>query len=116
MQLKAIQMYRHAKLLREQHMIEIHVNPLQGYTARAYRATNSIYLNWPVVTEKAYAVFLHELGHLVSPSQSWMAWARLQDEIDAWSWAMQNARFWTPRMTVFMQHSLRSYGIDLEVT
>ena len=81
---------------------------------------------FPVTSDTAYAVALHEIGHLVSSGQAGtlgsdaLAWqlgqaARLsdrylRDELDAWFWAREHALCWTRAMAKQVQRSLRSYG------
>ncbi len=82
---------------------------------------------FPVTSDTAYAVALHEIGHLVSSGQAGtlgsdaLAWQLgqaerlsdryLRDELDAWFWAREHALCWTRAMAKQAQRSLRSYGI-----
>ena len=59
-----------------------------------------------ITSEIAYAVSMHELGHIKSRDQS-------SDQIErdraAWDWARRNALMWTPHMEGYAAASLRWY-------
>jgi hypothetical protein len=72
-----------------------------------------------------YAIFLHEAGHILSPTQiepeiaNGLAFLNVsntfqqQNEIDAWQWAAKNALSWTRHMTDMAVKALQTYGIKL---
>jgi hypothetical protein len=57
-------------------------------------------------SEIAYAVALHELGHIKSRNQSS---DQIERERAAWHWARSNAMLWAPRMERYAVASLRWY-------
>src|SRR5262245_8000959 len=60
----------------------------------------------PIKSEAAYAVALHEIGHLrQGPGTNDV----LLDERRAWDWARENALIWTPTMERTAEQSIRSY-------
>lgn len=85
---------------------------------------------WPLRTLSAYAVALHELGHLLGDQQeqTWEERAQdaaaqhggegrhafsrcyLQNELNAWVWARANAQVWTADMEAEQQRCLSSYA------
>lgn len=60
-------------------------------------------------TDVAYAVALHELGHVFSPKQSGRGDENIADEIDAWAWARAHAEYWTEKMSRDERFALASY-------
>ncbi|PDT79052.1 hypothetical protein [Bradyrhizobium sp. C9] len=65
------------------------------------------FIRTPCITsEIAYAVAMHELGHIKSRNRSTEQIAR---ERAAWDWARRNALKWTPRMEAYAAASLRWY-------
>ena len=60
----------------------------------------------PVRGPVSYAIALHEIGHVLGPRQTGL---RLDQEVGAWEWAMQNALEWTEAMTECRIRCLRSY-------
>lgn len=59
-----------------------------------------------ITSEIAYAVAMHELGHIKSLNQSS---DQIEREHAAWDWARRNALKWTPRMEGFAATSLQWY-------
>jgi hypothetical protein len=59
-----------------------------------------------ITSEIAYAVAMHELGHIKSRDQST---DQIERERTAWGWARRNALMWTPHMEVYASASLRWY-------
>jgi hypothetical protein len=57
-------------------------------------------------SEISYAVAMHELGHIKSPTQSA---DQTERERSAWDWARHNALIWTPHMEGYAAASLRWY-------
>jgi hypothetical protein len=57
-----------------------------------------------ITSEIAYAVAMHELGHIKSHSQ---ASDQIERERAAWDWARRNALKWTPHMEGYAVASLR---------
>jgi hypothetical protein len=55
-------------------------------------------------SEIAYAVAMHELGHIKSDSRST---ERIERERAAWDWARRNAMLWTRRMEGYATASLQ---------
>lgn len=76
----------------------------------------------PIEDEESYSCFLHEMGHLVSPKQqaplaeyffTWPVHPVLMDnELDAWRWARENALMWTPVMESKRVYALETYGYE----
>ena len=72
-----------------------------------------------VVDDPSYCVALHELGHVLEPTQrrinvveAWIGTPNIHhNEISAWRWAQEHALWWTPEMDAVMQYSLSTYGI-----
>jgi hypothetical protein len=59
----------------------------------------------PIKSEAAYAVALHEIGHL----RQGLCEDELLDERRAWDWARDNALIWTPTMEREAERSMGSY-------
>ena len=59
-----------------------------------------------ITSEAAYAVAMHELGHIKSRNQSG---EQIERERAAWDWARSNALSWTAHMEGYATASLRSY-------
>ena len=86
----------------------------------------TIVLSAPITKPEHYAIALHELGHIASPTQHYFhsqteaVFDQLfnggdtlkQNEIGAWDWARQNAVLWTPAMEAQKQWCLSTYGIS----
>jgi hypothetical protein len=72
---------------------------------RAYRRKRLVKIK-PVKTAITYAVALHEIGHILGPRQRG---TRLDQEVGAWEWAMENAIEWTDAMAEKRAACLRSY-------
>jgi len=53
----------------------------------------------------SYSIALHELGHLLGKRSG----RRLDKEVQAWEWAIENAIEWTDAMNEHMKKCLRSY-------
>ena len=67
----------------------------------------------PVQGPETYSVFMHEMGHLVSPNQirpMGLGGAVYLDELDAWRWARHNSILWTPTMEAVMVKALGTYS------
>jgi hypothetical protein len=62
----------------------------------------------PIKSEAAYAVALHEIGHL----RQGLFEDELLDERRAWDWARDNALIWTPTMEREAERSMGSYEAD----
>ena len=104
------------------------------------RCTNSfadphgrrVHIPPPDGSDEAYAVALHELGHLLDPqgvqlSQDQMMGVKLglthdpedtlavySEELAAWDWARRHAQRWTPEMEYRAQEGLSSYRAGLD--
>ena len=72
----------------------------------------------PVTNEENYAIFLHEVGHVVDPDADARQYThRIKGrmmiaagaEIHAWRWAMNHALTWTLEMHRTLHESLRFY-------
>lgn len=64
-------------------------------------AHHILQLKLPVpITDSAYAICLHELGH---------ALGRTSSELEAWRWARRHALYWTDEMERAMDKGLSSY-------
>src|SRR5262245_37862106 len=62
----------------------------------------------PINSESAYAVALHEIGHIrQGPFEDLMI-----EERRAWEWAKANALVWTPTMQRKAEQSMGSYATD----
>jgi hypothetical protein len=72
---------------------------------RAWRKRDRIAIP-PIKSVKTYALALHELGHVLSPTQTGR---RLDKEVDAWRWARAHAREWTPVMQAYAAQCLVGY-------
>ena len=72
---------------------------------RAWRRKRHIDIR-EVKSAITYAVALHELGHILGPRQSGV---RIEKELGAWEWAVDNALEWTPVMARKAVRSLESY-------
>ena len=82
--------------------------------------------DWPVRSDVSYAVALHELGHVLSPTQRqhqasdslavrlgdrrMFSDAYLLNELDAWHWARGHALHWTKTMGKEEHRCLRTYA------
>jgi len=64
----------------------------------------------PVRSPRAYAVALHEIGHILGRYQ--LSRATLVRERWAWRWARRNALQWTPAMQRHADWCLESYKRD----
>jgi hypothetical protein len=71
---------------------------------RAWRLTRKVAIR-PVRSSLTYAVALHELGHVLGARGR----TRLDDEVQAWQWARENAQYWDDRMERERCRSLRGY-------
>lgn len=87
--------------------------PYQGRAvSNSYHPANpTIILGKPITNAVWYAIALHELGHHLSPYQSWLA-PRYRLEKDAWQWAAAHALQWTPEMAKVARVCLRTYGSE----
>jgi hypothetical protein len=59
----------------------------------------------PIQSEAAYAIALHEIGHLRQERHDDV----LVEERRAWDWARDNALIWTPTMELVAERSIRDY-------
>jgi hypothetical protein len=59
-----------------------------------------------IQSETAYAVAMHELGHIKSSNEFSN---QVERERAAWDWARRNALMWTPRMEGYAAASLQWY-------
>ena len=127
------QMYRHARLVTATQQLTLKYTPFmylwQGAHGRVFPIIKRIEINNPLWTEIGYATFLHEAGHILSPSQKpyvlsdivmSQLWGEVTDtvranEVDAWQWTRIHAVIWTPRMAAFAQAALKTYGITEEI-
>ena len=82
--------------------------------------------DWPIRTDIGYCTALHELGHLLSPTQRrpqasdavavqlgdrrLLSDAYLLNELDAWHWARGHALHWTKTMGKEEHRCLRTYA------
>jgi hypothetical protein len=62
----------------------------------------------PIKSEAAYAVALHEIGHL----RQGLCEDELLNERRAWDWARDNALIWTPTMERAAEYCMRSYEAE----
>ena len=62
----------------------------------------------PVRSDRAYAVALHEIGHILGHHQ--LSRVVLVRERHAWDWARRNAIRWTLTMQRYARRCLRSYA------
>ena len=75
---------------------------------------------WLITDVQTYTIFLHEVGHIVSPNQIpllieygiWHGGGRWQREVDAWIWAQKNAIVWTPEMDAIKDTCLTTYLLE----
>ena len=87
--------------------------------AHARRSSRRVHCA-PITDEVSYVVFLHEMGHLLSPNQhdlncfvniEWpLPDKMVENELDAWRWAKEKAIQWTVSMEARRFISLFSYG------
>lgn len=76
----------------------------------------------PVTDFRAYAISLHELGHLVAdgglPTLNAHGYtsgsAKRRAEAVAWKWAMEHAVCWTAEMTTVRDKGLESYNTNID--
>lgn len=71
-----------------------------------------------IIEKTTYAVALHEMGHLVSPTGVLLGVlrtpaVRLDEEQAAWEWARHHALDWDDVMESVAQFGLRSYERDV---
>lgn len=108
----------HAAALMLQHNLKFEFLATGG--GLAYCQSRTVACDY-VLTEDAYAVFLHEAGHIVSPEGDSNQYRHLYTdksilspiaEIGAWRWAVSNAIFWTDEMAARLESGLRSYQRD----
>ena len=100
--LTAEQMQAHVDELAAVHGVTIDYR--RSTRPRAWRRQKKIRIAY-VKTCRAYALALHELGHVdgrqVGP--------RIDKEVQAWEWALETAREWTEEMQAIASACLRSY-------
>jgi hypothetical protein len=77
-----------------------------GFDAVADHSTGTIRLH-PITSEVAYAVALHEIGHIRRGRQDDV----LVNERAAWEWGRENALVWTPTMERAAERSLGDYEL-----
>ena len=73
-----------------------------------------------IVDDRSYCAALHELGHIICPTQLPISqieyWAQSRhiysNEIGAWRWAKEHALWWTPEMEDTKRYALSTYGIE----
>jgi hypothetical protein len=74
----------------------------------------------PVTNEAAYAVFIHELGHIVDPEADSRQYPNIitktktisiEGEVGAWRWAVKNALRWTAEMQNRLYEGLTGYQV-----
>jgi hypothetical protein len=73
----------------------------------AYPEAGTVRLH-PIESENAYAVALHEIGHIREGRFDDV----LIEERRAWEWARANALVWTPTMQRQAERSMRAYETD----
>ena len=78
-----------------------------GYDAVANHDTGTIRIH-PITSEAAYAIALHEIGHLRRGIHE----DKLVNERWAWEWARANALVWTPTMAREAERLLGHYEAD----
>jgi hypothetical protein len=76
-----------------------------------------------IIDETTYAVALHELGHLISPTGALHDGGprashglTLHEEESAWTWARHYALDWTPAMEYVAQWALSTYTQRTDTT
>lgn len=114
-----LKLYIHTRMLRKKYNINVRWRPglWFSYKAKACYPTMTIEMYSPVCSEETYAIFMHELGHLVSREQQWSYLQGLEDkavviirnEKAAWTWAAENAIVWTSAMTKLAEFALGTY-------
>ena len=65
----------------------------------------------PITNANAYGAALHEIAHVVLEHNA-QGTTTLQNESEAWQWAKQNAREWTPQMSADAWHAFSSYAAN----
>ncbi len=98
---------QHISLLCTRHKIKWETASLRHLWGRAWRKERKIRVS-EINGAEAYAVALHEIGHVVGKKPP----LRLAYEWEAWVWAMAWCEEWTDAMTATMQSGLRSYVND----
>jgi len=121
--------YKHIIAITESQCIEIQESEKQNSAAKIEERI-ILLEDTNISTRRAYAIALHEIGHIVSSSQqdltkdeecslatSRMVQQRelipdtyLQNEVDAWKWARANAVQWSEVMEERAQACLHSYA------
>lgn len=74
----------HVDQLLAAHGVAVEYKP--GASARAYRRSRRIVLR-PIKGRSTYFTAMHELGHILGPNPP----RRLEQEVAAWRWALDNA-------------------------
>jgi hypothetical protein len=64
----------------------------------------------PIRSPRAYAIALHEIGHIIGRYQ--MKSSAMVRERWAWEWARRNALQWTPAMEQHAERCLKSYAAE----
>lgn len=91
----------------------------KSFSAMAHHATGTIRI-YPISSEAAYAMALHEIGHIRQGVGDGEHFKDLDDlmvhERRAWEWARDNALVWTPTMEREAERSLGDHetGFDEE--
>lgn len=98
-------MSAHVHALAELHAVEVELGATNA-RGRAWRHPRKIRIP-PVVNARTYAIALHELGHVISPSQRGL---RVDREVDAWDWAKAHALEWSERMDSTRASCLTQYA------
>lgn len=88
-------------------------------------ATESISKCWvntlPIASDAAYAIAMHEMGHIAMPgafnmqTQRRGAVVKIEEELAAWEWAMHYALAWTDEMQRMKDFALRNYEANAVV-
>lgn len=65
----------------------------------------------PVKSYVTYTIALHEIGHILAPSRSYGTFTdyKIESEINAWGWAINNNLVWMPIMTKTLYRGLAGY-------
>jgi hypothetical protein len=114
----ALKLNRHAAQLRAAYCVRIRYNPLLVGNALAYRNYRMIEMPFPIIGERSYATFMHEMGHIMDHNQKWCypngpSNIILTDEIAAWNWAKEHAICWTAKMENLRNWALSTWYVSL---
>lgn len=95
---------QHIKNLCKRHCIRalfVHTDPEDGEALVSKR----IIFIARITSEKAYCIALHEIGHIVNSRPV----SKLDNEMDAWDFAADNALIWTEEMSKVRRKCMKAY-------